>query len=356
MPSHADLMGKPDLTIKDATKELKQTHVTGYLTRPHAKDESLLWCATMQIAWDGMAGYMKAPFRLSGTPEPVMSAEMNRMPWKKGELDDASFLAMAGMGPETVRAIKAELERKFKGAASPSVLPTESSLAPTDILAYAYLFKNLQFEHPFMKRDDGLPFATSDGKSTMVKAFRLDPRMENWAAVAGQVTVKHYAAPDDFVIEIATKEKDDRLIIARMTPGATLRETVDAAMARVNEAAKESPAPLTREEPFEVPIMNFDVTRDFGEIVGMQVATPGFTDLIVLKALQNIRFKLDERGAILKSDAAIVVGRTAARPPVQRRSFVCEGPFLVLMARREATTPYFAAWIANDELLVKQGS
>ena len=170
------------------------------------------------------------------------------------------------------------------------------------------------------------------------------------------MTVKHYATPDDFVIEIATKEKDDRLIIARMTPGATLRETVDAAMARVNATAKESPAPLTREEPFEVPILNFDVTRDFGEIVGMGVATPGFTDLVILKALQNIRFKLDERGAILKSDAAIVVGRTGAQQPVQRRSFVCEGPFLVLMARRDATTPYFAAWIANDELLVKQGS
>lgn len=357
---HATQLGKPDLVIQNATNELKGTHVSAYLDRAHTPGHSMLWCATMWSAWDSMSGLMKSPFRISGgagNPEPAMSAALAGLAWDPSVLDAESYVAMAGYGPAIVHRIKDELASKFKGAASPSILPQPDSLNPDDILAYSYLFKNLQFEHPFERNKNGMQFnsppasGTTSSPDTLVQAFGLSSEIEDWASVASQVVVKHYAAPDDFVVELRTKDPNDRLIVARLLPGATLKATVDTAMSRA--AGDESLAPITKEERFMVPLMNFDVTRNFEEIEGKYVATAGYTDYIVAYALQNIRFRLDERGAILKSEAAIGLTRTAIRP-AQPRRFVCDGPFLLVMARKGAATPYFAAWIANDELLVKQ--
>jgi len=63
-------------------------------------------------------------------------------------------------------------------------------------------------------------------------------------------------------------------------------------------------------------------------------------------ALQNIRFRLDERGAILKSEAAM-----AACLPNEPRQFIFDKPFLILLERHDAAQPYFALWVDNPELL-----
>jgi hypothetical protein len=79
------------------------------------------------------------------------------------------------------------------------------------------------------------------------------------------------------------------------------------------------------------------------------MTTKGSRAAYIKNAKQNIRFRLDEKGAVLKSDASMLAP-TSAMP----RPKPCDGPFLVLMQRQDARTPYFAAWIENPELLVAQ--
>ncbi|MGE3107855.1 MAG: hypothetical protein AB7G11_09575 [Phycisphaerales bacterium] len=359
-PNHASLLGKPDLKVQDASNDLTRSRVTAYLDTEMASHESMLWCATMWKAWDSMSELMHAPFQVGAgpnEPEPEMSAHLRALVWDPALLDQDSYLAMAGYGPTIVEQIKAELKKKFGGAASPSILPEPSSLPPDGILAYSYLFKNLQFEHPFDRSDRGLFFSPSADPSAphgsldpvIVQAFGLSNQLKDWSAVASQIIVHDYASPQDFVVELKTKDADDRLIIARLTPGKTLKETVDQAMTRA-KADQVQPG-VTKDEQFMVPVLNFDVTRQYHEIIRKRVATPGFTDYRVANALQNIRFRLDEKGAILKSEAFIMLDR--AMSPRTPRRFVCDGPFLIVMAQANADTPYVAAWIANDELLVK---
>jgi hypothetical protein len=355
-PSHAQTAGAADLVIKDASAELKRTQVTAYLSREHVTGQSLLWCATFQIAWDQFPGLLKAPLTLMG--DPPMAVELNTSPWKTGELDAGSYVAQIGIGPGTVDAIKAALDKTFKGKASPAVLPSPGDIGPHDFLAYAYLFKNLAFEHPLTKREHGMMFVEGGDMASQVRGFAIGRDTEGWAKVAAQVTVHHYGGPDDFVIELATKEKADRLIIARLKPGKTLKETVAAAMAGTGE--KNDAPRLHDDEPVEIPVLNFDVTRKYGEIIGRVITTPippeltGIKEYQIGEAMQNIRFRLDEKGAILKSDATIIATPTSVASPGGRvpRRFVCDGPFLVLMAREGAATPYFAAWIESAELLV----
>ena len=61
--------------------------------------------------------------------------------------------------------------------------------------------------------------------------------------------------------------------------------------------------------------------------------------------MQSIRFRLDESGAVLKSESIGVWARG-------RREFVFDKPFLIMVKRQKARRPYLVLWIGNTELLV----
>ena len=71
----------------------------------------------------------------------------------------------------------------------------------------------------------------------------------------------------------------------------------------------------------------------------------GGDDLPLMLAAQQIRFRLDETGALLSSE-----GATARVAP--KRDIVAWKPFLVLVERDGSDHPYFALWVDNAELLV----
>jgi hypothetical protein len=87
-----------------------------------------------------------------------------------------------------------------------------------------------------------------------------------------------------------------------------------------------------------IPVIDFDVLRDYTELTG--------PDSILDVALQQTRFKLTEKGAVLKSEAAI------ATRAASFKNLIFDKPFLVLIQRADASQPYFALWVANAELLV----
>ena len=59
------------------------------------------------------------------------------------------------------------------------------------------------------------------------------------------------------------------------------------------------------------------------------------------------RFRLDERGAVLKSEAYHGPVASKGGP----RQFIFDKPFLILLEREDAAQPYFALWVDNAELL-----
>ena len=74
-------------------------------------------------------------------------------------------------------------------------------------------------------------------------------------------------------------------------------------------------------------------------------------DLLILSALQNVRFQMDEKGVRLKSEAHMAIGCGAAGYPATHY-LVFDKPFLLMLQRSDADVPYFALWVDNAELLV----
>ncbi len=347
--SHDDAFTSENLLSTTADK-LKSTTITPHLEAPIQPGQSVLWCGTFQLVWNEICGLVGEDIHFAG--EPPMVAAMNKKAFTAADLDDASYVALAGFVRDGIRPkIAAALKDKFKGQAPPHFLPNPAETPrPQDIVGYAYLFKHLEFETPFERLDQPLPF---EGAS--VSAFGMGEYKPGHEAMYPEINILDYKGPDDFVIELKTKAKEDRLILAKVQPAATLGQTVDA-VCRRDAAATPQPV-FPGDLVLAVPRFNFDITRQFNEIMYklLVVKNPAVAkDLLVFEAAQDIRFQMDEKGVRLRSESHISLGCSANYNYRPTHIMIFDKPFLVLMKRADAATPYFAMWVGSPELLVPE--
>jgi hypothetical protein len=363
MPSHEALSGEP--ALRADAQDLRSTLVTPALDEPLAAGKNVLYCSTLTLAWKELIAHLGGAGHRPGlrsdepssAPGPVKLTEpcptadrLDRAAQAAapGDLDEASYVARAGVGPRVIDAVRADLARKFGGAASPSMVPT--GVSPDEIVVYAYLFKNLAFADPFLREDTwGLAFA---GKH-QVRHFGLwgEVEADRWEKMARQIVVRDHRSDEDFVVELTTRSTGDRLVVARVPPQATLGATVDHALERAEPSLfrRLAGGRFRKQDELRVPVIDFDVLRRYVELCGKRLAARGN---VIAEAAQSIRFRLDDKGALLKSEAFVGAPKGGLRPQFPPRRFVCDGPFLVMMARAGSRAPYFALWIDDTELLL----
>jgi len=209
----------------------------------------------------------------------------------------------------------------------------------TDLVFFAMIHKELQFEKPFGRL----------GKWPLgghkVPCFGFMPEQKETAALQKQVKVHHYVSKDDFVIELINKDGDEQLLLARVPEPHTTLETLSGGV--VKQLLPEAPT-ATHGDLLMVPNIVVDEVARFSELEGRRVKDKA--DLILKQALQSIEFNMDEAGVKLSSEAAISFG-CSAQMQVEPRLLVLKPPFVLLMKRRDAPQPYFVAWFANADLL-----
>ena len=349
LPEHERAFSNEGL-LTAAAGDLKATVVTPHLEAPLAHSTNVLWCGTFQLVWNEICTLVGGDLHF--TDDPPMVEPMNRKAFTREDLDEASYVALAGYVRDGIfDAIPKALQEKFGRRATPHYLPPPNvTPRPQDIVGYAYLFKHLEFAVPFERLDERLDFS-----GLALPAFGLGPYKRSQDRILPQVLILDYVGPDDFIIELATKSKGDRLILAKVAPGATLGKTVADVQKRADAPARTAAVPGDR---LAAPLLNFDITRTYDELyaAGTLVATnPDIAkDLWVLSAIQNVRFQMDERGVRLRSESHLALGCSAHTEPQPQHVMIFNRPFLILLKRVGARDPYFALWIDNAELLVRE--
>jgi hypothetical protein len=210
------------------------------------------------------------------------------------------------------------------------------------------LYKNLNFPVPFERLDELLPFA-----GVQVFAFGIGPHKSAQDSMYPQVLILDYQNEDDFVIELKTKSEGDRLILAKVQPKGTLSDTVMSVRERIARTNVESAA---TNDLLIVPRMKLNLTREYSEIEGLRLVPQGANiakDLVLLSAVQNTQFEMNEKGVELRSEAHMSIGCAKQEEPVPKHKLVFNKPFLVLLGRTGAKMPYFAVWVDNAELLIQ---
>jgi hypothetical protein len=346
--SHDDSFSKEGL-FKANVAALKDTQLVAQPDMPLTADQNMLWCGTLQLAWNQAIDLVGEKLRFT-TPSPVADL-LNRESFTSADLDAASYVAVADFERNHVEnEIRTALAKVFNGVASPELIPpVPKQPGPDDFVAYAYLYKNLAFADPF-EDNDPMPFEGQPVKNFgfIRNTGKLSPD------VFRQVQIYDYKSEDDFIIKLKSKSPNDELILAKITPSSTLQSTIDTVLGRIGKSA---PVFADKRDKLAVPNFNFDLRRDFQELEGLILQpTPAArikNKLVIAKAEQLVRFQLNEKGAILKSEATIIMRATAImvnpeKPHIMR----FDRPFLILMKRAESDHPYFALWVGNASLLV----
>jgi hypothetical protein len=343
---HDDVAGPP--LLKANAKDLKATVITPSVDAKIEPGKNVLWCSTFQLVWNEGCRYAGGDIHLKDEP-PVVAA-LNRKLGDERDVDADSCLVMCGLVQDgVVKKIQQELQRKFQGQADPDLLNSiERELPPDGWVGYAYLFRALPFKYPFRRLKEPLSFG-----SAQVMSFGLRNatcRMDD-VHKAAQVIVLDYVDSDDFVLELKPKNNSERIVLAKIPPAKTLQETIEAVRSRIaSTTLSEWKKNFDSGGSIVVPVLNFDLLQTYDDLYGKPITTTGpLQGMPTVLAMQTIRFRLDERGAILKSEAAVA---KCAEGPEPTRQFIFDKPFLILLERKDAAQPYFALWVDNPELLV----
>jgi hypothetical protein len=341
--THNQIAGPP--LLKADGKDLRATVISPVIEATIQPGKNVLWCSTFQLVWNEACRYAGGDIHLKD--EPPIVAALNKKLGDEKDVDGDSCVVMSGLAKDgIVGKIRQELDRKFHGQADPDLFDAAVPRLPPDgWVGYAYMFRDLPFEYPFSRLGAPLYFG-----STRVTSFGLKDvtcRLDD-AHKAAQVVIWDYKDASDFVLELRPKNQGERIVLAKVSPAKTLRETVDAVRSRM--AGVQSKGHLGMEESVVIPLLNFDLSQENCELYGKPITTPGpLKATPIILALQDVRFRLDERGAILKSEAIQVKSGCGPGPP---RQFIFDKPFLILLERKDAKRPYFALWVDNAELLV----
>ena len=321
------------------------TKIVAHLCEQLIPSENQVYCSTMQLAWNELSEYVggeltfdKADINNLDLKAAVTLRELNKKAFRKEHLDEESYLALVGLVSEgIVSRIQKGLQDKFQDTTKINF----SGVNPTDIIAYAYLLKNLMFLQKFDEIED-LSF---NGKP--VKAFGTVVRDDSPRKLLNQVRVLHYKDPTEFTLSFKT-QSEDIMVMAMLKPESTLEET----LAAVNTGAPEH---LIEKDELKVPKLSFDLEHRFSEIQNRIVfINDAVSGWYIAEAIQLIKFELNEFGAKLRSEAAITMRKCIISIPAKPRKFILDKPFLLYLKHHEDAPPYFVAWVGDTDFMVRK--
>jgi hypothetical protein len=313
------------------------TTLTAVLDTPLPDAKNLLWCATLQMAWDRAGKGIGLPILLD--PPSKLADTLNQQPFDLRWVDGkAVYLTGGRVDDGVLKEIDAGV-RALSGRKSKLLDHLTPGLAKGDLVFFAMIHKQLNFEKPF-GRLGKWPLGGHD-----VPCFGFTPEQKGTADLHQQVKVHHYDTKDDFVIELLTKDPAEQLVLARVPAPRTTLGNVSAGV--VKQLQTKAPV-ANANDLLMVPNIVVDEVMRYSELEGRRVKNQ--TDLILRQALQSIEFNMDEAGVKLHSEASISFG-CSAQMQVEPRLMILKPPFVLMMKRRDAPQPYFVAWIGNADLL-----
>lgn len=328
------------------------TIFTPNLNGPLSTENNLLYCATFQKAWDMMRTQMiKEDIRLKD--EPSSTRQLNQLALGNDDISPDAYVAGAGpYSQELVQRVNGEVQKKFGDQADENFRLTQAPAGNLSIIAYGFLYKNLEFPIEFEKIPTPLSFQAAHS-TTPVKAFGIElfsheKRLHE--KVASQVRILDYQDDNDFVLSLTSKSKDDEIILAKIKPGKTLLDTYQAVEEKIASGKRSF---IEEHESLKIPKIDFDLSHNFSEFESKSLLNKGWENWYIAAATQVIRFKLNEKGAVLKSKA-FILGRMKGEAPAGRskpRMFIFDKPYLICLKQKAGKQPYFALWVNNPELM-----
>ena len=306
------------------------------------------WCGTFQLVWNDMKNEVVKKDVIFN-PQLDMVKNLNKEDFNETMLSEDYYYKIYGLKSLALKEqIENGIKEKFNQTSnilndfnwSESELDNPNNPNVRRYFFYTMLYRKFEFLQEFDKLDNG----KFGNKYKDVQYFGIDENTEN--SVGNQITVLYYNSKDDFAIIVNTKT-DDEVIFCKSPNGSNFNEIYENMN---NESNKYTGSRSFKNvDEFKAPNLEFDEKKEYTELANKEFKTadPYYDTAEIQKAIQTIKFSLDEKGGEIKSEAAIdmTIGVTSVPKADEPRYFYVDDTFAIFLREKGKTKPYFAGRI-----------
>lgn len=197
------------------------------------------------------------------------------------------------------------------------------------------LYREFKYKTKFVKLDED---EFNDTKN--IKYFGVKDNKESYK---NQINVIYYNNEDDFAIKLTTTSNDE-IIINKNPKGNTFEEIYNNKITTGSKYKRNKE--FTKSDNFKMPYINLNVLKEYNELENKEFYDKDNNTLIIDKALQTIKFELNESGGKIKSEAGMdVVKFSSLDSKEESRNLNVNKTFAIFLKEDSKDKPYFAARI-----------
>ena len=295
------------------------------------------WIGTFQLVWnDFMQEVTKGSVEfVDGNNETVDN--LNKKEFTRNDINDNSYYINQGIvSPE----LKEEIEKGVKNKlneTSDILNQMDFSYNPLSILFYAMLKKEFQFIEKFEELEDDF---FGDNENDFVEYFGI--ASDDNPNLYKNISVLFYEK-DNFAVKLHTKTYDE-IILYRTDDFKNFSEyfkDVNLKTAKYNGSRE-----FDEEDYLKAPKFDFSVAASFSDVENKVIKNTN--NAMITKTLETIKFKMDECGVKLKSEAMLSIMIEGAPPEIEEyRSFEFDKSFVLFLMEKGKQVPYFAMRVVD---------
>ena len=299
------------------------------------------WCATFQLVWNDMKNEI-VKTDVVFNPQLEMVENLNKETFKENMISNEYYFKTYGL---KTKKLKEEIEKgiKEKFNQTSDILKdfdwSEEALDdPTNpnlrrYFFYTMLYREFEYKSKFSVLDNA-----KFGEYEDIKYFGVNKNSKE--AVRKQIEVLFYNSKNDFAVKIKTKDNDE-VIFYKNPEGETFKEIYDSMMKKTNEY--EESRKKKKKDLFMAPILSFNVKREYKELENKKFNTADGNIAMIEKAIQSIKFSLDETGGKVKSEAGVDSWKTTSMAGEEKtRYFNVNDTFALFLKEEKRDVPYLA--------------
>ena len=313
-----------------------------------------VWCGTFQLIWNDMKNDLVGE-DIVFNPQLEIVNNLNKETFTDKMLSDSYYYKVYGLkNLELKKEIEKAIKTKFNSYGNsevPEIKFNETSdildsfdwsneaLDNQDPLVRRYFFYTmLSREFKFLKAFTKLNNA-SFNKYTNIKYFGIDNNTKE--DVNNNMEVLFYNNNVDFAILINTKSNDE-VIFYKNPQGDNFQNIYNNMLIQTKNY--NGTKYFSKYDTFKAPYISLNIKKEYSELANKKYKTKEGEGEIY-KALQTIKFTLDEKGGKIKSEAAIDANTSLSAQT--GREFSVNNTFALFLREKGQEKPYFAALI-ND--------
>ena len=294
-----------------------------------------IWCGTFNLIWNDLKNDL-AKQDIVFTPQLEEVINLNKGTFGTKDLNESSYYKKYG---HPTLELKKEMEKAIKekfNESSDILDDFDWNGSLDDYILYAMLKKVFTFPTPFDKLNDSYFKDVND-----VKYFGINDKSES--KLRDQVTVLYYE-DTGYAVKLNTNENDE-VILVMGDNGSSFLDVYNNTINKSNSYTKKT---FTKNDYLMVPNINLNIKKSFDQLTNKTFLFSNGDEYHISKALQTIKFELDNKGGKIKSEAGMQVSKNSvAFDEDERRVFNFNDTFIIFLKEKNKDLPYFAAKVSD---------